>query len=352
MASSRYAAFAALCLVGLAAIQVTRTQAGVLPEDAPGYLNLSVAAPHRGAEIRAHYWYPAAGDTSVALVGQNALFYGFAARSGALGDGRTHPVVLLSHGSGGNAVRLGWLAARLAAAGFIVAAPDHPGTTSGDSLPAQTVEPWNRTADLTLLLDVLLKSPPAGIRPDPERVAVVGFSLGGGTAMLSSGARLSRARFIDYCNQNADADDCRWLLAGGVDFLAIDQTSYEADLSDPRIRAAGAVDPALSQAMTPESLGVLTMPVMVINLGADGAIPEAMLAAKMAAHLPSASYQTVPGVAHFSFLARCSLFGAFVIGLAGDDNICSDRGLGDRAKVQDEAGGMITAFLTKALGGQ
>ncbi len=48
-----------------------------------------------------------------------------------LSDARARwPVVLLSHGTGGTAASLGWLAGRLAAAGFIVLGVDHHGNTA------------------------------------------------------------------------------------------------------------------------------------------------------------------------------------------------------------------------------
>lgn len=182
-----------------------------------------------------------------------------------------------------------------------------------------------------------------------NRVLVLDFSLGGATAMLTSGARLSKAAFIDYCARNTGHDDCGWLAAGGVEFAAIDGAAYERDNRDPRVGVTVAVDPALSQAMTDESLSVLTTDTLVINLGVTGAIPEAMKAADMAARVPGAEYRTVEGAAHFSFLATCSTFGVFMIGVAGDDNICSDRGLRDRDDVHAELATLIGDFLESRL---
>jgi hypothetical protein len=59
---------------------------------------------------------------------------------------------------------------------------------------------------------------------------------------------------------------------------------------------------------------------------------------------------TVPGAAHFSFLAECSALGVIVIALAGEENICSDSGLRDRAVIHDELRGAISGFLQANLG--
>ena len=338
-------------LLGLGAfVMVAGTREGVLPDAAPGFSVSHIAAAHRPGGLDLHLWYPASADVAVTLIGQNALFYGFHARRDAPGDGGRHPVVVLSHGSGGNAERLGWIATELALRGMIVAAVNHPGTTSRDSLPARTVMPWERTADLTAVLDFLAGDPGPGLQPDLTRVGVLGFSLGGGTALLSSGARLSKDAFTAYCAANAGQQDCGWLAAGGVDFATIDAVRYEADLRDPRVGVVVAVDPALSQAMTGTSLAAMALPVLIVNLGAPDDIPAAMRSDALAARIPGARYLSVPGAWHFSFLARCSLFGKVMIGLAGDDNICAEAPGGrDRAAVQTDLAAEIGNFLQERL---
>lgn len=328
-------------VVGLATMLSSR--AGPIPADAPGYRTVPMAAGHRSVPLSLHLWYPSDAGT-IELIGQNALFYGFHGRRDAAPSGGPYPLLMLSHGSGGNAERLGWIAAELAARGMIVAAVNHPGTTSNDSLPAQTVMPWERVADLKAVLDLMEKDPPAGLRPEMTRIGALGYSLGGATALLIGGARLSKQAFIDYCRDNAGRDDCGWLTLGGVDFGAIEAVLYEQDNRDARVGVVVAVDPALSRAMTLESLERLPA-TLLINLGAPSELSAAMRADALAEAIPTAKYVSVPGSAHFSFLARCSALGVVVIALAGDDNICSDRGLRARDEVQAEIVEIVSAFL-------
>lgn len=335
----------ACLLFGLVAM--TDTKVGPIPQDAPGYRVMAMDARHRPEGLTLHLWYPAS-EGRIDLIGQNALFYGFHARRDAPPHDSPLPLVLLSHGSGGNSERLGWIAARLAAEGMIVAAVNHPGTTSGDSLPERTVMPWERVDDLKAILDLMQDSPPAGLQPDLARVGALGFSLGGGSVLLLGGARLSKDAFIDYCRRNAGRDDCGWLAEGGVDLAKIDAARYEQDNRDPRVKAVVAVDPALSQAMTEASLPRLGA-TLIVNLGEGADIPQAMRADHLAERVSGAAYRAIPGAAHFSFLARCSWFGVAVIALAGDDNICSDRGLRDREAVHSDIGREVAAFLSENL---
>lgn len=339
----------ALGLLLLGTVSLNDTRVGPIPAEAPGFRVLQIDAPSRPEGLSLHVWYPS-GAGPITLIGQNALFFGFHARRDAVGDGLPHPVVLLSHGSGGNAERLGWIGAALAARGMIVAAVNHPGTTSGDSLPARTVMPWERMADLVAVLDHLQRDPPPGVVPNMARVGALGFSLGGGTVLLASGVRLSKASFQEYCVRNAGNDDCGWLAEGRVDLDLIDRARYEQDNRDPRIKAVVAVDPALSQAMRAESLARLPA-ALIVNLGSAGTIPLAMRADDLAAGIPGATYLAISGTHHFGFLARCSLLGVIVIALASDDNICSDWGLRDRDAVHAELARDIGGFLAARLQG-
>ena len=252
----------------------------------------------------------------------------------------------MSHGSGGNAVGLGWIAASLAERGMIVAAPDHPGTTSGDSSPERTVMPWERARDLVAVLD-WLGTPPEGIQADRSRVATLGFSLGGHTALRVLGARVSKDAFIAYCEGN-DELDCGWLRKGGVDLASIEAALYEGQDRDPRVDAAVAVDPALAQATTAGSLAAIEAPVLLVSLGARDALPGAFDLDAIAEALPHARRHFTEGAVHFSFLGACRTLGRIVIGAMEEEPICEDPGR-PRAEIQAELREVVGGFLEGAL---
>jgi predicted dienelactone hydrolase len=340
-------AIAALALAVVLAGWALSSPTPPQPETLVGHQTLTLTPAHREVPVTLHLWYPAEQDGIPGLIGHNALFLGTWKAEGATPQPGAHPLVLFSHGSGGNAERLGWFASALAAKGFVVASPNHPGTTSRDSDPFQTPMVWQRTADLTASLDRLLTDPPAGLSIETTNITAAGFSLGGHSALALGGARLSKAAFIAYCDQAKQDLDCGWMTAAGVDFTTIDAPRYEANLSDARITRVIAIDPALTPAMTPESLTKINHPTLILNLGTPETLPLGLNAAPAAALIPKTNYSTLPGARHFSFLASCSRLGQIIIGLAGEDNICTDHDLRPRADVHADLLAQAIAFLTR-----
>ncbi|MDG4767616.1 chlorophyllase [Solwaraspora sp. WMMD406] len=107
------------------------------------------------------------------------------------------PVVLFSHGLGGNPADYEAILTAWAAAGFVVAAPTYPYTSQGGS-GGNALDVLNQPADASYVLDELLAldgrdgDPFAG-RLDVERVAAAGHSAGGITTVgLFTAARDER----------------------------------------------------------------------------------------------------------------------------------------------------------------
>lgn len=86
------------------------------------------------------------------------------------------------------ATSLGWLAQRLAAAGYIVLGVDHHGNTASETYRAEGFLCWwERPRDLTVALDIVAESGPFAGRLDLADITCVGFSLGGYTALSAFG---------------------------------------------------------------------------------------------------------------------------------------------------------------------
>lgn len=333
-----------------------------------GVRQISIAASptDHGRDLHVTVWYPAENGGEPTMVGANMVFKGApAVPDGAPAKGR-FPLVVLSHGSGSRVQGMSWLATELAKAGFVVAGPNHPGTTSGYSTPGDTPKLWQRTADLSAVIDRLTGEGVVGDGQwrdlvDADRIGVVGFSLGGAAAMLSVGARADLEAYARYCD-DYNKWDCAWyaggigyvneaqVKVGKVDLRAIDKALFEQSNQDRRIKSAVLVDPGLAQAYDAQSLKDISVPMSFINLGSPGTIPPGVIADKLAALTPHGAYRTVADSVHYSFLPECREGAAEILRSSGEDEpICEDGGARSRADIHAELVRMIRGDLERTL---
>ena len=231
-------------------------------------------------------WYPAAPGGAEAMELPGLFAQGPVARDAPLVPG-LHPVILLSHGTGGAPEGQGWLAGRLAALGFIVLGPHHHGNTGGEPYRAEGFLCWwERATDLSLLLSELsLRGPFAG-QLDLSRTHAVGFSLGAYAALALAGAISDMDRFeqwtIDAGRQGIGppefpdaADALPHLLDSSAPFRAAWDRQGQS-FHDPRIRSVIAMAaPPPVRAFVPESVSAITLPVTLIAGGGDTEAPSA-----------------------------------------------------------------------------
>lgn len=337
-------AFAALLgLSGWVAYDLTRP-----PYDGnAGITYGSAAAPVRGTDVDFDIWYPAMPGGKSVTVGGNGVFYGTPAGRDAPHQAGRFPMVIISHGAGGNAGQFGWIASELAQAGFVVVLPNHPGTTTGNASAEAAVRVWERPADVSAVLDEITAN--AGDYPyiDTDSISILGFSAGGYTAMATSGARVDPDLLQSFCDETDHGmSDCAFLAHFGIDLHALDLSPAAQDLRDPRIKAAVVVDPGIIETITAESLSGIDIPMLILNLGEEGAIPEGVYARGAAELIPNATYSIVEDAIHFSFLAQCKPRGAQILINENElDPLCDDAGGRPREEIHDEVSDRIVAFL-------
>ncbi|WP_293350602.1 MULTISPECIES: alpha/beta hydrolase [unclassified Microcoleus] len=192
------------------------------------------------------------------------------------------PVVVISHGLGSDRISYEYLAKHLASYGFAVAVPEHPGSnaqqiqdlvTGRASEVAEPAEFVNRPLDIKELLDYLTKlstsNPVYRGQLDLQRVGVIGQSFGGYTALTLAGAEINFAQLDKDCKLENETWNLSLLLQCRARSLERNQYNF----SDPRIKAAIAINPIASSILGETNLSKIQIPIMVIAGTADTVAP-------------------------------------------------------------------------------
>lgn len=231
-----------------------------LPPSKPGEFNvgrqsLQILDDVRFRSLPVDVWYPtsaATGEPAIyTFIPGVALPSDTAFEDAPLAEGGPFPVVVYSHGSGGQSYIASFFTEMLASYGFIVIAPNHVGNTATEVLFGAGDEPeaiaYNRPADTAFVITEMLAmsaDPDSSFFGfmDPERIGMAGHSFGGFTA---------------------------YAAAGGLPAVNDEVTSVPVD---DRIDAIVAMAPVTS-ILPPNVLSSITVPSMVITGTDDQTTP-------------------------------------------------------------------------------
>ena len=188
------------------------------------------------------------------------------------------PLIVISHGLGGDLTTFAYLAKHLASHGFAVAVPEHPGSSASqiealltgfdnDVTPPQ--ELIDRPLDIKFLLNRLEKD--YGDRIDTNNVGMVGQSFGAYTTLALSGAKLNWSTLTTECDNIQNS----WNLSLLIQCLAwqIPEADTAISLKDERIKSAIAINPLTSAIFGQESLSKINIPLMIISGSSDPVTP-------------------------------------------------------------------------------
>ncbi len=323
------------------------------PSSSPtaGLRTIEVATPGRETPISVSLWYPTSEGGSHNEVGGNKVFKGVPVNQDAVIAEDEFPVVLLSHGGLRAAPHLsGWIASYLATHGFIVAEP-HPPHLGPDEVQASIAEAWLRPSDLSATLQAIESDSVLNAHIKKDRVGVVGFLLGGTSALTLAGAEIDPERYAKMCDGKAAIGmDCFWFSENGVDLHEADIKSLEHSNYNSKIKVAIAIDPELSTVFTQTSLRNISIPVAIINLGQPDTILPGLNASSLEGLIPNVKYETVPEATQYSAFSECTSKGAIILQSEGDNEaICTDGGERSRAEIHLQLAEMIENTLVQNL---
>jgi len=343
----------ALAAIGAVGISMTvMPQVSAAAYEA-GVQRIVVSSDERGIDLDVTVWYPASSGGEPVVLGENVFFEGTEAMQDAPISAGQFPLILLSHGAGlgGRAEAMSWIAKPLAEAGFIVAAPTHPGNTGPDRSAAETMKLWLRPTDLSVTLDAIKSDTTLQSSVHAEKVGALGLSMGGNTALLIAGARLDPDLLASYCDTtDLNASLCEWVQLSGVDLHAIDKDAAGRDNKDERIQFVMAIDPAPADIFATETFSGISVPIALVNLGKEGEIPATLQASTIADAIPGAHYEVIENSSHSSMFGICKLGAAEIAKEEGiEDPICTDGSGRSRNAIHEQLIDMVVKAFNREL---
>lgn len=249
--------------------------------------------------LSAAIWYPAdAPEREIPL----ALYRQSVAPDAPVA-GRGHPLVVISHGTGGSRADHYDTARALAQAGFVAVAITHTGDTNGDR--SRTMRITERPAQLVRTIDYMTAEWSGHDALDARRIGAFGFSSGGFTVLGAIGGEPDMTLTARHCAEHPHFYTCA--LQQRLDPSAtLTPTALAPVAHDPRIKAAVAAAPALAFTFAPTGLAKVSIPVQLWRAEWDTVLPQPYYAEVVHGLLPKAEYHVVPAADHFDFMAPCS----------------------------------------------
>jgi len=285
-----------------------QAQAHSDPRYAAGLSDIEVRSADGSRPFNGQVWYPTLGGGPTMRFGENAVWRGVQAHPAApLADG-VFPLVVVSHGLDGNSFNQSWLAQALAENGYIVAAPNHPGTTTWNRDPIARAQLWERPRDISRMITALLYSARFSGTIDKSRITLIGHSLGGYTVISLAGGRFNVARHEAYCAAHSNAPDCVFFREAGIGVKPADIDALQGDLADRRIAVVVSFDLGATQGFDPQSLADVRVPVLVVGANrTDEMLNQESESQALAAALPkdSVRYLAPEDLGHYDFLGVC-----------------------------------------------
>jgi predicted dienelactone hydrolase len=259
-------------------------------------------------------------------------------------DGLRHPLIVFSHGAGGNGSGYAWFGEYLAAHGYIVAMAYHYRANTYDSSALYVRNRiWQRPRDISLDISHLLEDKKWGPRIDPAQIGVAGHSQGGFTALWIGGAEINPDLFVAYQRG--------WKNNEMVPAYVREQMSVDAKpalgVRDTRVKAVFAMAPGDIQAFGMDAAGLrrTAVPAYIIVGAGDTTTPPKENAEFAAKYIPQVQLDVLAGpVQHEIFGNECDQ-----IGRDNYPEACVDAAGVNRTKLHEYIGNAALKFFDSHL---
>lgn len=305
-----------------------------------GFRKINVPLQGAGNEFSMVVLYPTSSKTKPITFGP---FKMNVAIGGEIADEK-FPLVILSHGSGGSNLSYKDIAFSLVKNGFIVGMPLHPQNNFLDnSLEGSVLNYINRPKHISSSIDELLSIPDFNTHIDHKKIAVLGHSVGGYTALAAAGGIVNTENLIKLCKNNPSLSDpyCRPVHKNQM----IQKVTFSS--KDSRIKALVLMAPLGVLFMSKDSLNNVDIPILLLKAEKDEELTEPYNSDAIARNIHSINqltYKTVLGAGHYSFLSSYPKSLQLELGA-----IAHDPDGFNRVEFQKNLGMNIADYLYKVL---
>ncbi|WP_394747055.1 alpha/beta hydrolase family protein [Spongiimicrobium salis] len=320
-----------------------------------GQKSITYTDESRSRPLVTEIWYPTLDTLKVqaSSEGNKALFKPMATIPNASIPDQKFPLILVSHGTGGNRFSLTWLIERMVKKGYIVVSLDHYGNSTFNKIPREFVKWWERAIDVQFVLTNVLQDAEIGSKIDASRIGGVGHSLGGYTHIALAGGYVDRADRSD----DAETNNERQLppefpeMDEEIDFdtdslIVASYTKYKDLVKDERIKAFFVMAPAIGFGFhSKEQTKDISTPVYIVAGKGDRNTPPENNALKYHNLIATSTLHMFgENVGHYVFLNEATAFGKEVA-----PAITVDREGVDRKQIHDETVALALQFFDKNM---
>jgi predicted dienelactone hydrolase len=267
------------------------------------------------------------------------------------------PLIIMSHGTGGSSLQMLWIASKLVKNGYIVAGVNHHGNTAVESKKyAEGFKLWwERTQDLKVVLSKLENDKYWRRHIAFDQVGVVGFSLGGYTALSALGGITDKALFSKFCKSKERDFTCE----PQIEFAEINKEYERVKNSSlvkksvskqhdsfkiSQIKAGFLIAPAVVRSIREESIKTINVPVKVVVGTVDKIAPSKNNAKRVASLVVDSTYMEINNAGHYTFLSKCTKYGKNVLPI-----LCNDHGEINRSQVHEDVSNSAVKFFDQAF---
>jgi len=283
-----------------------------------GQRSVTYVDESRNRPLVTELWYPTL-DTFGSTTGvatQKVPFKGIATIPNATIVQTKFPLLLISHGTGGNRFSLTWFVEKMVKEGYIVVAVDHYGNTSFNKIPREFVKWWERAIDIKFILTKVLNDEYLGTHIDASKIGGVGFSLGGYTNIALAGGYVDRAANGNKGGLPPEFPESDEVIDFATDSRIVKSfKTYGKQVKDERINAFFVMAPAIGFGFHSNSqTTAITAPISIVAGKGDTNTPVKDNAQKYHTLISTSElYLFNEHVDHYAFLNEATEFGKQIL---------------------------------------